>query len=432
MRHLALFLFVAAQEAPPLAVSSVSARQDPTKVVVVFNRPVEPCSADRAANYAIDNGVKVESAARSTLDLRQVTLTVSPLAEGVTYTLTVFNVRDCSTSPVPVAANTKKPFTFVRGLFTGPPREEATSHRPSMPKVRQPILFNTAEADTILGALQIFPRNNPWNEDISKAKVHPDSDKMIAAIGAAKTVRVNFDMAFVLVPHDQPRVDVKLASVESDKGPFPIPDNAPIEGWPLDGKALDAAQKDGDGDRHLIVVDPAGGMLYEFFRAFRRPTGWEASIGVAFDLKSNRMRPKSWSSADAAGLPIFPSLPRFDECERGLVDHALRCTFERTRREFIYPARHQAGNTESPLFPAMGQRFRLKASVDISGLPKHAQAIAQALKKHGMILADNGHDWDISAPPDKRLTGLEALKKLKGSDFEVIVTTGENDLGRPN
>jgi hypothetical protein len=171
-------------------------------------------------------------------------------------------------------------------------------------------------------------------------------------------------------------------------------------------------------------------MLYEFYRAFRRPMGWEASGEATFDLKSNKMRPRKWTSADAAGLPIFAALPRFDECEHGGVGHALRVTVSKTRREFLYPATHQAGSSDSPLAPCMGQRLRLKAGVDISGFPKHAQAIAAAMKKHGLFVADNGHDWDVSVPPDARLKGLETLRKLKGSDFEVIVTTGENDLGR--
>jgi hypothetical protein len=177
----------------------------------------------------------------------------------------------------------------------------------------------------------------------------------------------------------------------------------------------------------VIVVDPVNGQLYEFYRAFRRSSGWEAGIVAAFDLRSNKTRPRGWSSADAAGLPIFPALPRYDECERGEVRHALRVTFSPTRREMIWPATHQAGSTMSPAAPAMGQRLRLKGGVDVSGFPKHARAIALALKKHGMLVADNGGDWRISVPPDPRLTGLEALRRLKGSDFEVVVTTGENE-----
>jgi len=431
-----VLLFLCLAQDAGFSVASVAARQDPTKVTLTFTRPVEQASADLAANYAVDNGVKVEAAVRSTLDLKTVTLTVSPLQEGVTYTLAVKNVRDCSTPPVAVGPDAKKTFSFAKGLFGAAPKEEAAAHsrRPPMPKFKQPVMFNTPEADPILAALQVFPRNSAWNEDISKAKVHPDSDKLVALIGGDKNLRYNLDMAFVIVPADQPKIDVKIAASyagESDKGPYPVPDNTPIEGWPMDGKTLEIAQKSGGADRHAIVVDPANGMLYEFYQMFKR-TGWEASGEATFDLKTNHLRPRGWTSSDAAGLPIFPSLPRYDEIERGAVEHALRFTVRQTRKEFIYPARHQAGRSDSPAVPAMGQRFRLKAATDLTGFSKHALAIALALKKHGMFVADNGGDWEISVPPDKRITGLESLKKLKGSDFEVVVTTGETDLGRPN
>jgi len=414
MRALALLLFLQAQEGAPTLLS-VTSRGESNKVALVFSKPLDQATAEAAASYSIDNGVKVESATRG-IDLKTVTLTTSPLVEGVTYTV---KLKD----------GTARPFVYVKGLFGSAPKEEPRAMR--LPKFSKPVLFNTPEADAILAALQVFPKNNPWNEDISKRPVHPDSDKMIASVGKDKTVRVNFDMAFVLVPPHQPRIEVKLKSPdESDKGPYPVPDNAPIEGWPLDGATLEASQQGGGSDRHLIVVDPTAGMLYEFFRAFKRPTGWEAGNEATFDLKANKMRPRTWSSADAAGLPIFPSLPRFEECESGGVDHALRVTVSKTRKAFLYPASHQAGSTDAATVPAMGQRFRLKASVDVSAFPRHAQAVAAAMKKYGLLVADNGSDWDISVPPDTRLKGLEALRKLKGSDFEVIVTTGENELSR--
>lgn len=416
MSFLAALLLLQAQDSATLV--SVTARGEPTKVVLVFSRPVEEAQSEAPANYSVDSGVKVESAVRG-LDLRTVTLTTSPLAEGVTYTVRVRNVA---------AAETSKPFTFTKGIF-GPPKEESRPAR--IPKFAKPVLFSTPEADAILAALQVLPRNNPWNEDISRRPVHPDSDALVASVGWDKGLLFNLDMAFVLVPPAQPRLDVRIReTAESDRGPFPVPDNAPVEGWPLDGRTLEASQREGGSDRHMIVVDPVNGMLYEFYRAFRRPTGWEADLEATFDLKTNRMRPIKWSSADAAGLPIFPSLPRFEECEGGMVDHAMRFTVRRTRRAFLYPASHQAGSSDSPTVPAMGQRFRLKSGVDVSGFPRHARAIALGLKKHGMFVADNGRDWSISVPPDSRLKGLEALRKLKGSDFEVVVTTGENDLGR--
>ena len=429
MQLLALLLPLLAQESAAPGLVSVTSRGEATKVVLVFTKPVDPVTAETAANYAIDNGVKVESAARG-LDLRTVTLTTSPLTEGVPYTVRIRNVTDCAAPPVAVLPGTLKTFVHVKGLFGGGATREEP-HGPRMPRFSKPVLFNTPEADAILAALQVFPKNNPWNEDISKRAVHPDSDKLVASVGKDKFVRTNFDMGFVLVPPNQPKVDVKLRSPgESDKGPYPVPDNAPIEGWPVDGLTLEASQQGGGSDRHMIVVDPSAGMLYEFYLAFKRSTGWEAANEATWDLKSNKMRPRTWTSADAAGLPIFPSLPRFEECEAGVVNHALRVTAGKTRKAFLYPASHQAGSSDSPLVPAMGQRFRLKASVDLSGFPRHAQAIATAMKKYGMLVADNGGDWDISLPPDTRLKGLEALRKLKGSDFEVVVTTGENELNR--
>ena len=300
---------------------------------------------------------------------------------------------------------------------------------PPMPKVTAPILFNTPEADAVLAAMQVFPKDNPWNEDISKLPIHKDSDRMIAQIGKDKKLAYNLDMGFILVPPDQPKVDLKTTEYpdESDKGPFPLADGAPIEGWPLDGGKLEELQRQGDGDRHVLVVDPVNRKLYEFYRGFRTDRGWEASCEATFDLSSNTLRPKGWTSSDAAGLPVFPAVVRYDEVERGMVEHALRFTFKRTRHEFIYPATHQAGKGNDPAVPAMGQRFRLKADADLSGLPKHALAIAKGLQKYGMFVADNGGDWRISVAPDDRIKGLDALRRFRGSDFEVVQTTGENE-----
>jgi hypothetical protein len=429
MRLLAVLLLLQAQDTAPPALVSVTARSEANKVTLLFTKPVDPATAEAAANYTIDNGVKVESASRG-LDLKTVTLTTSPLSEGIPYTVRIKTVQDCAVPPVQVAPGTLKTFVFVKGLFGGAPKEEG--HAARIPKFSKPVLFNAPEADPILAALQVFPKNSAWNEDISRRPVHPDSDKIVASVGKDKGFRYNLDMSFIIVPAAQPKIDVKIMpySGESDKGPYPVPDNAPIEGWPSDGKTLEVAQQGGGSDRHMIVVDAAGGMLYEFYRAFKRPSGWEAAGEATFDLKTNKMRPRGWTSSDAAGLPIFPSLPRFEECERGVVDHAMRVTVAKTRRAFIYPANHQAGSSDAPAVPAMGQRFRLKAAVDIGGFPKHAQAIALGLKKHGMFVADNGGDWELSIPPDSRLKGLDALHKLKGSDFEVVVTTGENEAGR--
>lgn len=314
--------------------------------------------------------------------------------------------------------------TFDVGESEAAPKAEGAPKRGTIPKFKQSVLFDTAEADSIMANVQVLPKDNAWNEDISKRPVHPNSDKMIAGIGRDKSIRLNRDMGYVIVPPTQPKIDVKITRYagESDKGPYPMPDNAPIEGWPMSGGKLEDIQRTGGGDRHVIVVDPFNGFLYEFYQGRKTDAGWEAAGEATFNLNSNALRPKGWTSSDAAGLAIFPSIPRFDECERGMVEHALRFTVRRTRKHFIPPATHHAGSTDDPTVPSMGQRFRLKASVDVSNFPKHAQAIALALKKYGMFVADNGGDWDISTPPDRRLQGLEALTKLKGSDFEVVQT----------
>jgi hypothetical protein len=300
-----------------------------------------------------------------------------------------------------------------------------------MPEIKKPVLFNTPEADKILAALQVFPPDNPWNEDISKLPVHPKSKQMIAKIGADKKLAYNLDMGFVLVPPDQKKVAFKIREYadESDKGPFPIPDNAPVEGWPLETKmSLEEIQRAKvDGDRHVLVVDPANHMLYELYQGRKTDSGWEASCSAAFDLKSNKLRPDGWTSTDAAGLPIFPAVVRFDEVERGMVDHAMRFTVQKTRRAYVYPATHFASKHTDEELPRMGERFRLRADFDVTKYSPHVQAILKGLKKYGMFVADNGGDWRLSVAPDSRIKGLEELKKLKGSDFEVIQPTGPNE-----
>lgn len=325
-------------------------------------------------------------------------------------------------------------FLFSLAVKRSPSRAQT---RAPLPKLTRPVMFDTPEADRILAALPVFPLDNPWNQDVSALPVHPNSAAIIASIGSDKRIDYNLDMNFILVPPEQPRVPVKLTRYphESDPGPYPVPDNMPIENWPLRrnednaarpklGSPLEDIQRQGGGDRHGIVVDPAGGLLYEFYQARKTDAGWEASQASIFDLKSNKLRPERWTSADAAGLPIFPALARYDECERGLVNHALRFTVRRTRRTYVYPARHFASRLTDENLPRMGERLRLRQDFDISGFPPHAQAILKGLKKHGMFVADNGGDWRLSIAPDRRLKGLESLTSLKGSDFEVLQTEG--------
>jgi hypothetical protein len=260
------------------------------------------------------------------------------------------------------------------------------------------------------------------------------SDAIIRGIGADLPLGYNLDMNFVIVPPDQPRVPVRVTEYpdESDPGPFPIPPDAPIENWPLthneDTKALPSPgvtlarfQRDSTGDRHLILLDPVNGRLHEFWQARLTDAGWQASQASTFDLTSNRLRREGWTSADAAGLPIFPAVVRYDEVARGQVDHALRVTVKRTRRAYVYPARHFASRLDDPSLPRMGERLRLRQDFDVSGFPPHARAILDALKRHGMLVADNGGNWLVSIAPDRRIEGLDTLSRVKGSDFEVIV-----------
>jgi len=312
--------------------------------------------------------------------------------------------------------------------------EKSTQPRPKMPEIAKPVLFDTAEADRVLEALEVFPPDNPWNADVSNWPLHPNSKNIIASIGPEKPFRYNPDMGFVLVPPGQPRVDVKIVAYagESDPGPFPVPDNMPIEGWPVDylrdGRrktwTLDDVQRDRykqDGDRHGIVVDPVNRMLYEFYQARKTDTGWQAAQASVFDLKSNRLRPDGWTSSDAAGLPIFPAVVRYDELRRGIVEHAMRVTVRRTRRAYVAPATHFASRLTDPNLPRMGERMRLKRDFDVSGFSPEVQAILKGLKKYGMFVADNGIDWAISVAPDERIPVLhEQLRRIKGSAFEVV------------
>ncbi len=318
-----------------------------------------------------------------------------------------------------------------------PPAPAQSSPSQSSPSIAiaAPVLFDTPEADAILGRLQVFPADNPWNQDISRLPVHRDSAAIVASIGLDKPLDFNLDMNFIIVPPDQRRVDVELVQYpnESDPGPFPIPDNAPIENWPLarneatgalptPGQTLDSFQREGTGDRHLLVVDPVNGKLHELYRAYKTDKGWRADNAATFDLRTGALRPERWTSADAAGLPIFPAVVRYDEVAAGLVRHAMRVTVRRTRRGYVLPATHWASRSTDPSLPRMGERLRLKAGFDTSGFPPHARAVLEGLKRYGMFVADNGRDWLMSIAPDRRFEGLETLTRVKGSDFEVVET----------
>jgi hypothetical protein len=303
-----------------------------------------------------------------------------------------------------------------------------------MPKVDRVVEFFTPEADAICSALEVFPEDNPWNLVIEDWPLHPNSKNIIASIGPGKPFRYNPDMSFVIVPPDQKRVELTKVFYkdESDKGPFPIPDLVPIEGWPahyqrspkFKGYTLDDVQRDKakeGGDRHALVLDPTNRKLYEFYQLKKVGSDWQAAQASVFDLTSNKLRPDGWTSADAAGLPIFPATVRYDELKRGLVEHAMRVTVVKTRRAYVYPATHYASRLTDVNLPRMGERLRLRQNFNLQGFSPEVQAILKGLKKYGMFVADNGIDWAISVTPDPRIPVLhEELRKIKGSDFEVV------------
>ncbi len=273
-----------------------------------------------------------------------------------------------------------------------------------------------------LGGRRPFPDDDPWNQDVSRLPLDPNSAGLIRSIGPDKPLHPDFGttyrgapngIPYVVVPGSQPRVPVRLRYAdESDPGPYPIPDNPPIEGGP-----------DGRGDRHVLIIDRDRWKLYELGAVVRRGSGWEASAGAIFDLYSNTERPAGWTSADAAGLPIFPGLVRFDEVvEQGAIRHALRFTCTRTRRAYVPPARHFASTSNDPGLPPMGMRVRLRADYDLAPFPPAARVILNALKTYGMLVADNGGDWFLSGAPDPRwdVEELATLKRVKGRDFEVV------------
>lgn len=276
-----------------------------------------------------------------------------------------------------------------------------------------------------LNARQLFPSDDPWNADISREPVDPNSNALIASIGIDKSLHPDFGTTYQGVPwgipysvvsSNQPKLAVKFSYAdESDRGPYPIPSDAQIEGGAKS-----------DGDRHILIVDKDNWILYELFGAVPGNGGkeWAAGSGAIFDLKKkSTQRPAGWTSADAAGLPILAGLARYDEVvEQGKLTHALRFSVQHTRRAFVSPASHFASNNADVNLPPMGMRVRLKADYDISGFPAEARVILQGLKTYGMIVADNGGNWFLSGSPDPRWSDsqIETLKKVKGSDLEVV------------
>ena len=282
---------------------------------------------------------------------------------------------------------------------------------------------NPASSGGSLNGHRVFPADNPWNTDISGKGVDPNSATLIASCGT-RNLHQDFGTTYDGAPNGIPYVIVSAAQTkvpvafdyadESDSGPYPIPSNAPIEGG-----------ASSDGDRHVIVVDTSANKLYELYDAHPLSNGasWHAGSGAVFDLTSNALRPAGWTSADAAGLPIFPGLVRYDEVvEQHAINHALRFTCPRTRKAYVAPARHYASSDTSSALPPMGMRVRLKANFDTTGFAPNVRVVLRAMMKYGMLLADNGSGWFFSGAPDSRWNEdeLATFSRVPSSAFEVV------------
>lgn len=347
-------------------------------------------------------------AARSPIRLRKF-----PRSSVVVISLGAGAIAGCMSTASPGNATQTNSETVVAGEVHPPQTLDQTD------------AGNAIDEAPSLSGLQIFPPDNWWNTDISAYPIHPNSQNYLASIGLDTGLHPDFGtvwqgapigIPYVLVDEDQTPVDISFYyDDESDPGPYPIPPDAPIEGGP-----------DSDGDRHIIVIDTNAKRLYEIFDAHMQEDGaWEAGSGAIFDLTNNALRPAGWTSADAAGLPIFAGLVRYDEVvDQGEINHALRFTTRRTQRAYITPATHWASDSTNPNLPPMGLRVRLRANFDVSTFSPNVQVILRAMQRYGMFVADNGSDWYVSGAPDPRWNDdeLHELDRVRGSDFEVVYT----------
>jgi hypothetical protein len=270
-----------------------------------------------------------------------------------------------------------------------------------------------------------MPNDNIWHADVSRLPVLGGSAAYVSAIGTGAHVKADFGAGLwdggpigipvTYVGAGQARVPVSFDYAdESDRGPYPVPRDALVEGGP-----------NASGDRHVLVVDTGACRLYELYDAHPKPDGsWHAGSGAVYDLRSDLLRRAGWTSADAAGLPIVPGLVRYEEIAAGRIDHAIRVTVPHSQNRYVWPARHAASSSADPALPPMGLRLRLKSTVDISRLPSPARVVAQAMKTYGVIVADNGSAWYLSGVPDNRWSNdaLRALGTLTGADFEAVNT----------
>lgn len=312
-------------------------------------------------------------------------------------------------------------FGFSVNQATPPASNPQTNNPPATPTDNSPTA--NSNGSPMIAGCQIFPSNNPWNQDISQLPVDRNSSNYIASIGLDKHVHPDFGspaeygIPYVVVDgNSTPKVNVIADySDESDFGLAPIPANPPIEGT-----------NSSDGDRHVLVLDKANCLLYETWDSHFDGQTWNVGSAAKFDLNSNALRPDGWTSADAAGLPILPGLVRYDEVKAGAINHALRFTISKTQAAYLHPATHKASSATDANLPPMGLRLRLKSNFDISSYTGDSRVVLEALKKYGMIVADNGSDWYISGEANSNWNDddLNQLKAIPGSAFEVV-DTGE-------
>jgi hypothetical protein len=287
-----------------------------------------------------------------------------------------------------------------------------------------PVRRQPTHARRAAGAVEyncpILPGEDPLNQEIADAPVNPNSAAYVASIGLSAHLHPDFGtepsygIPYTVVGAEQKQAPIKFTAYgsESNPGPYPIPPNAPIEG----------GGKKGHGDKHVLVVQEGTCKLYELYDAHRKGAGWAAASGAVFNLRSDALRPEGWTSADAAGLPIFPLLVRYPEVATGQIDHALRVTVPETQDGYIHPATHYASSSSAPSLPPMGLRLRLKAGYRLAGFTGESLVILEALKRYGLIVADNGSPWFITGAPSPHWNdeNLEQIKRVPGSEFEAV------------
>ena len=333
-----------------------------------------------------------------------------------------------ATSPVGIA---------TQAALTNPAATASPVDTATLQDIVPPPESPDVSASPVIAGCPILPSDHIWNTRVDTLPADARSDDYINAIGRDVGLHPDFGSGLweggpIGIPYTTADATTPKTSVsfeyadESDPGPYPIPPGAPIEGG-----------LNSDGDRHILIVETSECKLYELYAAYPNGDGsWRAGSGAIWDLRGYALRPDEWTSADAAGLPILPGLVRYDEVAAGEIRHAIRFTAENTRDEYVWPARHEASNDSNPSLPPMGQRFRLKASFDISPYPRDVQVILRAMQVYGLILADNGSSWYINGAPDERWNNDELvplLREVTGDNFEAVDVSGlmaDGDSGR--